>query len=261
MLSVGGGLARRGASSAPLRLRPLLRSLCAEADIRLRNAYTLLSLPKSASRQQIKRRYYELAKQTHPDLQSGPVAAGPTMIKDAAVGLLDDAERAPGFTPSLKFLEVQQAFETLIETLENGGAARGPGGFKKASARPRYAKTKTLAEVLVERLADEPEALAEVWRELCDGKLSLTGGCLDSALRATARSGGRGLVMGLEMLSEGSELGIVNQQASSTQSAGGCGAAAAAGRRRRLRAGCVNVPCPVACLLSVSPCRSVSPSV
>ncbi|GAX73970.1 hypothetical protein CEUSTIGMA_g1420.t1 [Chlamydomonas eustigma] len=86
-----------------------------------RDYYDVLGVSKSASDQEVKKAFYQQAKQYHPDTNKGN----------------EDAAR--------KFQEVQKAYETLrdpekrrlydqvgaegMERMESGGAAGGPGGF------------------------------------------------------------------------------------------------------------------------------------
>jgi hypothetical protein len=68
--------------------------------------------------------------------------------------------------PVERFLEVQAAYELLMEAAENGG------GVLQADSRGRRKETgpkmraKTLGEVLVERLVEEPEAVGTVWGDI-----------------------------------------------------------------------------------------------
>jgi DnaJ-class molecular chaperone len=86
-----------------------------------RDYYDVLGVTKSASDQEVKKAFYQQAKQYHPDTNK------------------DNADAAK------KFQEVQKAYETLrdpekrkiydqvgaegMERMESGGAAGGPGGF------------------------------------------------------------------------------------------------------------------------------------
>jgi hypothetical protein len=198
--------------AAPSALAIRARGLCAEADTALSNAYFLLGLKPGAPKRAVKLAYYALAKETHPDAV-GPAAApkpGPA-IKDfstSSTGILAADTAADRHVD--KFLEVQSAFELLIEELEGGGASKA-GGAKRP--RARRTRPKTLGEVLCDRLRDEPEAVAEVWEELKQGRLDVTAVMADEILKAHAKRGGGGLAAAMHVLYEATHTGMLQQQA------------------------------------------------
>merc|ERR1740130_2009293 len=116
--------------------------------------WTVLGLPPGSEKRKIKDRFYELAKETHPDVVK--VEAG---------------EEASTEMPS--FVEVLAAFEALMDgSASSNGAAgssegasrssrsgRGFGGFgyRTAANGVRVAREPTLGEVLCARLREEPE--------------------------------------------------------------------------------------------------------
>lgn len=160
----------------------------------------VLGLPEGASRQSIKMRYYELAKLTHPDSRA-------------------EDEQEDSDLPS--FLEVISAFEELME-LDSSSlqgkpsqsapnhAARGGGGASH-HARGKYEggrrrREKTLGEVLVEQLEEEPLAIEKVWADIKSGRLTVHGTMLDALFRACGRvhkEAGGGLPAALAILRDG----------------------------------------------------------
>ena len=119
-------------------------------------AWSTLGLKQGASRGQIKRRYFELAKQTHPDTQA----------QDEAVS----------------FLAVFAAYEKLITQLDvtrtPAGAASGQAssaGTCQAASRKTQPqrrgrvvhREKTRGEVLCHRLLDDPHAALQLWETIC----------------------------------------------------------------------------------------------
>jgi len=188
-----------------------LRCLCSEANTHVRNAYFLLGLKPEATKKAIKMRYYELAKQTHPDVLDGQRASAPPksvapVVKDARYGLLDEPD---GPTEPIKFLELHAAFEVLMEALEAGPTSKKATSVERG--RKQSQRARTLGEVLCDRVKDEPEAAAEVWAELMHAKLTVTGPMADLLFRACAKPRGGGLVVALEILSDGTYEGLISQ--------------------------------------------------
>jgi len=99
------------------RVAEQTRRLCSAAEhdqnVRISNAYFLLGLKPGVTKKAAKMRYYELAKQAHPDVLNGAKArAAPDdtapVVKDAQVGLIDDSDEPAS---AVKFHELQEAFE------------------------------------------------------------------------------------------------------------------------------------------------------
>ena len=97
------------------------RSFCtlirAMASVAKRNYYDILGVEKTVSDDELKKAYRKLARQHHPDLQSG-----------------DHQKKAA----EEKFKEVNEAYETLsdqekrkrYDMFGHAGAQQGPGGFE-----------------------------------------------------------------------------------------------------------------------------------
>ncbi|KAL1507302.1 hypothetical protein AB1Y20_008148 [Prymnesium parvum] len=167
------------------------------------SAWQVLGLPAGSSRAQVKAAYYELAKRTHPDGQ--PAA---------------DASGSPPDTA--QFLQVQAAFEELMEETRQPGprvatspnhAARGgappPRHAAERKARPS-ARVRTLGEVLCDQLEEEPGEARAVWEEIVARRLPVDAHVSDRLAKACGRSG-LGMRGALEMLREGTRLGLMPQ--------------------------------------------------
>jgi len=156
---VAGGLTAQAIRSAPAKRQPVLlrvsrRLLCAEAEAatRLKNAFWALGLKPGATKKEIKQAYYKVARETHPDAVGGLAArqanddvasgAANTRVRTAETGFFD-RESSDG-PPSLPFLQMQAACETLLEALENPEAFASGQQRRRARAGPR---AKTLGEV------------------------------------------------------------------------------------------------------------------
>jgi len=117
--------------------------------------------------------------------------------------------------PVERFLEVQAAYELLMEAAENGG------GVLQADSRGRRKETgpkmraKTLGEVLVERLVEEPEAVGTVWGDIVAQGCGVSVPMIERLFKAHAHHGraetNKGMDAGLEMLLQGVEVGLVSQ--------------------------------------------------
>ena len=206
---------------------PLARALCAAAtqQSQRRNALVVLGLEEGATSRQIKMRYYDLAKRTHPDVVNAQhraaVAAeasnvGPKVASydDGVLGAADAA--APTAVP---FLEVQAAYDVLMAEDEQPGAG---SAARRNARRPGQAgapRARSLGEVLCDRLKDEPEAVAEVWEEIARDQLRVTIPMADAvfrALKAVGRASGSadGMVdaarLGMGIIRDGTGRGLLN---------------------------------------------------
>ena len=183
-------------SIAPAASRLLSRHLCSSNTAK---AWATLDLEPGADRSQIKKRFYELAKQTHPD-----VAA---------------AEESASSSSELSFLDIHAAFEILMHEDEErerlggtktsaAGAARG-GSRSRRSRRPGakvVERERSLGELLCDRLEEEPSAAREVWDDLVRDQLRVTEAALEAIFRACgAKDGGGGLAVALEILRDARE--------------------------------------------------------
>ena len=213
------------------------RSLCASAD-----AHAILGLPANAARSDIKKAFYALAKQTHPDvigassLRAEDDAAGSCSSEGQAAAAAAAAATSDGVTGgSRSFLEIHAAFELLMhldDTRARGGAAatsashaaRGgtaAGGASRArrpGARVTEPRERSLGEMLCDRLDDEPWAVMEVWEELLREQLRITEPALEAIFRAcgskdtlTERGGG-GLPTALSILRDATLKNLLTTQ-------------------------------------------------
>ena len=184
------------ASRAP-QTAPLCSAAAAlDLSTRRKNAYLLLGLQPGASPKEIKMRYYDLAKQSHPDVlanQAREAAAkqaahvGPKVASYDA-GVLDQDHSLP--VSVVPFLELQTAYDTLME--EDGDAAgAGPSSKPKRRAGQAPPRQRTLGEVLCDRLKDEPEAHGELWEEIVRDKMPVTEPMLDAFFSALVKWAGR----------------------------------------------------------------------
>ena len=245
-LRSSGALFRRLACSQPPTLA-LINSACSApslrsqprfaADVRLRmlsdqttmsvqrsNAYVVLGLEPGATEKEIKRAYRELAKRTHPDVlarkakeakEAAAAGFGPK-VSSYDSGVLDARDAAA--PTAVAFIEVQAAYDILTSEDDGGGAAK-----KRQARRPGaagQARARTLGEVLCDRLKDEPEAVRELWEEICRDKLRVTNPMLDAifaALKTVGKSVGtpEGVVdaarFGNTLIRDGSGLGLLTQ--------------------------------------------------
>eukprot|EP00965_Chrysotila_dentata_P256476 6212549-Pleurochrysis_carterae.AAC.6 len=184
----------------PAVMCPVHRKLCVSA-----NAYDVLGLPHGAERSAIRRRFYELAKQTHPDSQALSGDDGPSVEYDGGA-----------------FVRIQAAYETLLKADSSrksdepktaaAHAARGTAKWarqSRAEARPSSGsvRQRTLGEVLCERLKAEPEAVDIVWQDVRGRNLEVTGKMADLLFRACAlhhgqENAGSGMSQALQILRE-----------------------------------------------------------
>ena len=171
---------------------PRARFLCTTQA--LNEAYSVLGLTQTVTRLEVKRRFYELAKQTHPDV----------------VGT-NAAEEDSGATgDSTSFLQIHAAFEVVMRELDGkwttvdgvrvrtapsaaarGGSREGAGGGQRSASGKVVKRSRTLAEVLCDRLQEEPSAVRAVWEDILRDNLRVTEATLEALFRACgARDGG-----------------------------------------------------------------------
>ena len=169
-----------------------VRRLASAAASQL-DPHAVLGLSIGASEREIKLRYYELAKQTHPDAMGGDGSAA-------------------------SFLAVQDAFSQLMNKATTRGAEAKRGattGTRRAAgpaagAKVYQAKPPTLGEVLCARLASEPEAAAIVWEDIKSGRYEVTTKMSDMLFKACATHlpGTGGMRNALAILRDGTALGM-----------------------------------------------------
>lgn len=172
---------------------------------------------RGASRGDIKKAYYSLAKQTHPD-----VVGNDSSSSDAGVA----------------FLEIQTAFEILmLEDDERGSeiemrngvrvrtapssAARGGGGAGRRERRPGGKvvrdRERPLAEVLCDRLMEEADgeglaaAISTCWEDIVFEQLRISEATLEALFRACGRNGGGGLGAALDILRDAKARGLLTK--------------------------------------------------
>ncbi|KAL3916734.1 MAG: hypothetical protein SGPRY_006695 [Prymnesium sp.] len=129
--------------------------------------WQVLGLTHGASKQQVKSAYYELAKRTHPDGQTG-----------------GDSDHAPE-PDAAAFLEVQAAFDEVMDLIKNAertvAQPTAPNHSSRSgtpSQRPSYQRKprasqriRTLGEVLCDQLVDEPARVQAVWSDIKEQRL------------------------------------------------------------------------------------------
>lgn len=215
-------LPRRMAASAVRRPLPLLQALLSPVRICRRHAhspsalsveasYEVLGLPGGASLREVKQRYFDLAKQTHPDAVRAK-----------------ESEESADISDLPTFIEVITAFEVLEEHAASASACASSGTAANAAARggegsasgrkSRVARTvaraRSLGEVLCDRLNDEPELARQVWDEIRSRKLRIEPVTLDRLFEACARAsaqqdGDGGLPTALAIMREASQDGLL----------------------------------------------------
>jgi len=193
-------------------LTPIRRQLCS-SDVSLKNAYVTMQLHPGATTKQIKKKFYELAKSTHPDVHQGATAkAQETAKQGPVIEHFDQGVLQAALDPVARFLEVQTAYEILMEAAESGTAQAG--GRRRQESAPK-ARAKTLGEVLVERLVEEPEEVEAVWGDIVAQHLSVSVPMIERLFKAHAYHGraetNRGMSSGLALILQGVDLGIISQ--------------------------------------------------
>ena len=183
------------------------RFFCAVSDARA-------LFPSKATKAELRAKYYELAKATHPDSRrandDGAIAG--ELVED------DDSE----------FLAVQQAYEELMAevgqqsakattTTAASSAARGGAQPRRqrATVRPSAGRPPTLGEILCERLVHEPSAFAEVWADAMERRLDISSAMTCAIFKACATSGA-GMRAALTIFREATAEQVLTQQVRTT---------------------------------------------
>lgn len=188
-----------------VRGRPCSRAATVRAlSSSARDPHMVLSLPAGAPRALVRQRYFDLAKQRHPDVLGAAGGAG---------------------DPCAAFVELHVAFEALMraasvpspspqERSAASSSARGAGGAwarsRAASARPMEPRSASLAEVLAARLIEEPESVESVWAEITSRRLDINAQVADMLFRACSRNE-LGMAGALRLLREATSLGLFPQ--------------------------------------------------
>ena len=169
----------------------------------------VLGLQSGATKNEVKSKFYTLAKQVHPDVKAGGAAD----------------------TGAFTFVEVLAAYEALIAEIEfessrkagsttaPNKAARGSSVHSRQSTakRPPHARTEwTVGEIMCEQLLDDDcsaNTLATVWMDVKSfyrrASRPASEFMVDALFSACARTGG-GLNGALEMLRDGKECGAMS---------------------------------------------------
>ncbi|EOD26409.1 hypothetical protein EMIHUDRAFT_450269 [Emiliania huxleyi CCMP1516] len=170
----------------------------------------VLGVSPGSSRDAVRKRYYDLAMQLHPDMSGG--AEGGAASHEAFVELHAAFEQLMRETPTAA---ASQAAPTAASTAARGGGAGPWARQSAASAKPFEPRRATLAEVLVRRLDDEPASLDEVWAELAARRLPISPSAADSLFRACSRArGAGGMAAALHLLREADALGTLDSRPS-----------------------------------------------
>jgi hypothetical protein len=171
-------------------------------------AWDVLGLPPNTPRKDVKARFYELAKQTHPDTMT--------------------CSSEPDAEGTSAFVEVLAAFELLMQqptspdgtistTTAPSAAARGTGGSRRKSqparATAKAAAPPSLGEILCDRLNEEPSAVPEVWDEIVAEQVEVRTSMMEAIFRACGSRGGGGLSQALEILRDAQRRGLLGVSA------------------------------------------------
>lgn len=170
----------------------------------------VLGLQSGATKDEVKSKFYTLAKQVHPDVKAGGAAE----------------------TDAFTFVEVLAAYEALIAEIEFEGsreagsttapnkAARGGSVHSRRQStakQPPHARTEwTVGEIMCEQLLDDDcsaQTLATVWMDVKSfyrrASRPASEFMVDALFSACARTGG-GFDGALEMLRDGKECGAMS---------------------------------------------------
>ena len=122
--------------------------------------WKILNLSNGAPRSEIKRAYYELAKQCHPDVVGGSSdecsSDGPNFLDiQAAFEILihEDDERSRGGSEMRNGVRVR----TAPSSAERGGERASGGRSRRPGAKVVHDRERALGEVLCDRLQEEPD--------------------------------------------------------------------------------------------------------
>jgi hypothetical protein len=145
------------------------------------SARATLGVSMSASKAEIKQRYYELVLKTHPDV------AMQQQQQQQQDG--DQSESVDAF------LKVQQAFEELMAASTSSASARGAATSQSSAAR----------------LEDEPAAYEQIWKDTLERRLAVTTNMTCAIFKACAVSGA-GMPAALAIFREAAHAGVLTQE-------------------------------------------------
>ena len=182
--------------------RSLLRLARAHRGLS-RRAEQILGVPAGASRAVLRERYYQLAKETHPDTATaGADGASFVAVRAAFEELLEASASSP-------------VARTAPNTAARGGASQWASSPPRAHASAGSSGGPSLGEVLCERLREEPEAARVVWEDLRSRRLRVSPAMADALFRACARAHADtsdGMRAALGILREATALGMVTHE-------------------------------------------------
>lgn len=203
-------LLRRAPSSATVSSLGC-RRFCSAAPPDIHQAWKLFGLPPGTELPQIRRRFYKLAKLTHPDVikehKEGASEEGACFVKIlAAFEILEEDALMSAASP-------QQGVRgsTAPNSAARGGG--GGGGHRRQRRRPGVVRDRepTLGELLCERLHAEPAAAREVYDDIVAQQLSIRETMIDAIFRACGTKGGGGLPVAVEILRDAKERDLLTR--------------------------------------------------
>ena len=187
------------ASSSRIPLQAISFGSRSQSTAAGRSPLEVLGLEHGSSKADIKRRFYERAKQVHPDVSGADNTADFVALLAAFEQLMDEPSAAPG---------------------ASNRSARHQAGPSAARGRPRWSQTRreyTLGELLCERLREADctaATLQDVWREVKEmheqdpEQHKATGLMLDMLVAAGVRTGG--VDAARDLLRDGRRCGLVS---------------------------------------------------
>lgn len=164
------------------------------------NPWSTLGLPQGSSKTQIKRRFYELAKQTHPDTAQEIEASRFLDIRAAYEALLKGEVYVPPAAPSTSPNKSAAAACSSAKSTRRGAKGR------------MVTRQRTQGDFLCDRLREDPGGAFEVWQLICERELEVTSSMLEELFRACGARGGAGLDGALYILRDATLRGTVTPE-------------------------------------------------
>ena len=145
--------------------------------------------PSNATKAELRAKYYELAKMTHPDSREDNCAEEFLAVQRAFEELMTEVGKRPATTSA--------------SSAARGGTAAASQTSRKGrpAARPFAGQPPTLGEVLCERLKHDPAAYGEVWTDVLERRLDVSSAMTCAIFKACAASGA-GMSAALEVFQE-----------------------------------------------------------